>query len=142
MNYWILCALTSAFFSGLMAILSKISMRYISVSLAAELRAIIEVVFLLIFGLFTRSIPMWKDVSQISFHGVLFIILAGCASGLSWLFFLTALKHGPTTPVNALEFFSLIFTLVFCAFALDELVTMRMFIGIIIMIIGSIFVAG
>lgn len=91
---WIFYAFLSAGFAALVAIFGKVGIQNLDSTLATTVRSVIMAVFLLIVSL---GLGKFKGFEVSAFTGKewLFIVLAGIAGALSWLFYFFALKHGP-----------------------------------------------
>ncbi|MDD4761707.1 MAG: EamA family transporter [Candidatus Pacebacteria bacterium] len=132
---WISFALLSAFFASLVAIFGKIGVQGIDSTLATTLRAVIMAVFLVFISFFLGKFSLF---SQISSRPLLFIILAGVAGALSWLFYFYALKFGPVKSVASLDRLSVAFAIILAVVFLGEHLVLKNIIGLILLIIGSI----
>jgi transporter family protein len=70
-----------------------------------------------------------------------FIVLSGIAGALSWLFYFLALKTGSVKAVVAIDRTSVVFAIAFAWLLLGEEVTLRAFIGALLIVIGAILVS-
>src|SRR5258708_36773285 len=88
---WLIFALLSAFFAALTAILAKIGVKDVNSNLATAIRTVIILIFAwgIVFAQGT-----WKQIGGISQFSLIFLILSGIATGLSWLFYFKALQIG------------------------------------------------
>ena len=86
---WRLCALLSAFFAALTAILGKVGVRGVNSNLATAVR--VTVILLFSWGLVLAT-GATGQLRQWSARSWLFVALSGMATGLSWLFYFHALK--------------------------------------------------
>lgn len=116
---WIFYAFLSAGFAALVAIFGKVGIQNLDSTLATTVRSVIMAVFLLIVSL---GLGKFKGFEVSAFTGKewLFIVLAGIAGALSWLFYFFALKHGPAGAVSAIDRTSIIFVVVLAAIFLGE----------------------
>ena len=138
---WILYAFLSAGFAALVAIFGKVGIQNLDSTLATTVRAVIMAVFLLVVSI---SLGKLKDFSMSSFTGRewLFIVLAGIAGALSWLFYFFALKQGPATAVAAIDRTSVIFVALLAAVFLGELFGWKQGVGVILIALGVYLVVG
>jgi len=86
---WLMFSLLSAFFAALTAILAKIGVKDVNSNLATAIRTV--VILLFAWGIvFSQNLQ--KDLGSISKFSLVFLILSGIATGLSWLFYFRALQ--------------------------------------------------
>ena len=103
-NSWAIYAILSAAFAALVTILTKIGVRDVPSNLATAIRT--GVVLLLAWAIvFARGEA--AGIGAISRRSLLFLVLAGLATGASWLCYFAALRSGPTASVSALDKLSL-----------------------------------
>ena len=137
-NHWQIYALGSAFFAGLTAILAKLGVAGISSNVATFLRTIIVCLFL---GLWIAARAEWVNPFTLNFKSVLFLILSGLATGLSWLLYFRALQVGDASLVVAIDKLSLPFTVILAVIFLGEHLGAGQWLGVVLMVIGSLLVA-
>ena len=97
---WAVYAILSAFFGALVAILGKIGVRDVDSNLAVAIRTVIIVFFA--WGIVLAQ-GNARDVSRISRHSMIFLVLSAIATGLSWLFYYKALKLGEASRVAPID---------------------------------------
>lgn len=131
---WIIYALLSAIFAGLVAILAKLGLKNVDTTLATTVRAVVMATFLLGAALFLGKLPLLKTVGN---QALVFIIFSGIAGALSWLFYFLALKNGPVAGVAALDRLSVVFVVILAALFLGEAVTLKAFAGLILLVLGA-----
>ena len=101
---WTILALLSALFAGLTAVLAKIGVSQIPSNLATLIRTFV------VLGFATAIVAARGEFDQIGSltrrdWGAL--VLSGIATGLSWLCYFAAIKHGPISgvaPIDKLSF--------------------------------------
>lgn len=133
---WILFAILSAVFAALVAIFAKVGLQGIDSTLATGVRAVVMASFFLIA---ITILNKWKELPSIEGRPLMYIIFAGIAGALSWLFYFMALKSGPTTAVAALDRSSIVFVLIFSALILGEAFTWKTILGAVFVLIGTFF---
>lgn len=90
---WIVYALLSALFASATSVLAKVGIRDIGSNLATAVRTI--VVLALAWGMVFVS-GQQQDMHRLTQgSNLLFLILSGLATGLSWLFYYHALQIAP-----------------------------------------------
>ena len=134
---WLIFSLLSAFFGALTAILAKIGIKNVDSNLATAIRTIIIVIFA--WGI-VFSQGTIKQIFSISRFSLIFLILSGIATGLSWLFYFRALQLGRASQVSPIDKLSLIITIILAAIILKEKITVSIFIGACLMAAGAILV--
>jgi transporter family protein len=133
---WILYAILSAFFASLTAIFAKIGVKDVNSNLATAIRTI--VVLILIWGIvFFRGEQ--EGLAFISKRNVLFLVISGVMTGLSWIFYFKAISEGPLSVIAPIDKLSVALTIVLAFIFLNEPVTLKAVIGSL-MIIGGIIV--
>jgi transporter family protein len=141
MSYaWLIYALLSALFAGLVAVFGKIGLKNIDTNIATTIRAVIMAVFLI------AVIAVQGKLNQIQTvltnnKALLFIVLSGVAGAISWLFFFLALKRGTVYQVTPIDRLSIIFAILLAYIFLGEKFSLIQGIGILIIIIGAIMIA-
>jgi transporter family protein len=138
MPSWIIYALLSAIFAALVAIFGKIGVKNLDTTLSTTIRSIIMAIFLVgVSAVFGKM----KFIQNVNGRALLFIILAGIAGALSWLFYFNALKTGPASGVAALDRLSVIFVVILALFFLGEHLTWKTGIGAILVTTGAVLMA-
>ena len=131
---WKLLALGSAFFAGLTAIFGKLGVEGLNSNLATLIRTI---VILVITVAIVSLQGDWRlPQKPIEWRPVMFLILSGVATGLSWLFYYRALQIAPASLVAPVDKLSVAFAIALGVIFLGESVTPQLLIG------GSLVVAG
>lgn len=130
---YIILALISAFFWAASTFLLKIGLRSADPVYTATLWATITNIFLIAAYIGMRG---FGGHERLDFSGLSFVIFAGVTGGLSWIFYIQALKYGPITHVVSIEPTNIVFTMILCAVLLGEW-TIQSFIGAILIVIGS-----
>jgi transporter family protein len=117
---WILFAFGSAFFAGITAILAKIGIKNTDSNLATALRTIVI--------LFFSWLMVWITGAQHTMNAltsktILFLILSGLATGMSWLCYFKALQLGNVNKVTPIDKSSTILTMLLSMIFLGEAIT-------------------
>jgi bacterial/archaeal transporter family protein len=123
---WKIFALGSALFAALTAIFGKIGVSEINSNMATFVRTI---VILVVTALLLTGKNEWQRIDQMSLRGVLFLILSGIATGLSWLCYYRALQLGPVSKVATIDKLSVILVILFAALFLGEDLTWKTGLG-------------
>ena len=134
---WISYALLSALFASATAILAKIGIKNVDSNLATAIRTVVILVFAWGIVLFQGT---GKQLASISKYSLVFLVLSGFATGLSWLFYFRALQLGKASQVAPIDKLSLIITIVLAAVILKEKVSLSVILGGLMMSAGAILI--
>lgn len=135
---WIGWSLLSAFFAGATAILAKQGVSGINSNLATAVRT--TVIVLIAWAICLTTVP-FSDVFRLGRKPLLFLVLSGVATGLSWLCYFRALQLGEASKVAPVDKLSVVFVLVFAAAFLGERLTVTGAIGAGFIALGAILLA-
>src|SRR4051794_3082817 len=97
---WLIFALLSAFFASLTAILAKIGVKEVNSNLATAIRTVVILLFAWGIVFYQGTV---KDIAGISKFSLVFLVLSGIATGLSWLFYFRALQLGNASQVAPID---------------------------------------
>ncbi len=134
---WFFLALGSAVFASLVAIFGKLGLGKIDSTVATTIRSIIMASFLVIV---TLALGKFRHLSPSSFshREWVFIVLAGVAGALSWLFYFAALRTGLASRVAAVDRLSVVFVLIFSIAFLGETLRWKSVIAALLIAAGAI----
>ena len=135
---WVGWALLSAVFAGATAVLAKQGVAGVNSNLATAVRT--TVILVLVWGIAFATVPV-REMAQMGRRTVLFLVLSGLATGLSWLCYFRALQLGEASRVAPLDKLSVIFVVVLSALFLGERVTMGTAAGVALMVAGALVLA-
>jgi len=131
---WVIYALLSALFAALTSILAKIGIQNINSNLAVAIRTVVVLVMAWAIVFFSGK---HNDIVNIGQKNMLFLILSGLATGLSWLFYYKALQIGEASKVIPIDKLSLVFGMVLAFIVLKETITIKTIIGGALITIGT-----
>jgi transporter family protein len=131
---WWIYALLSALFAALTAIFAKIGVSQINSNLATGIRTIIILIVAWGIVIFRGEA---KGMNAISKHSLLFLVLSGIATGLSWIFYFKALQIGKVSQVAPVDKLSVALTIVLSVIFLHEALTWKTAIGALLIISGT-----
>jgi bacterial/archaeal transporter family protein len=132
-------ALFAALFASLTAILAKIGMDNVNSNLATAIRTCIVLIMAFIVVMVTGQ---FSTISMISTKALLFILLSGLATGLSWLFFFRSLAIGDVSKVVPIDKASIVLTILLSILILDEEATAKILIGGALITLGTFVLIG
>ena len=139
MNSWIYYALLSAAAAGATAILAKLGVQGVPSNLATAVRTLVVLVFA--WGIvFARGEAV--GLRDLKGRALAFLLLSGVATGLSWLAYFKALQLAPASRVAPIDKLSLPMTVVLAWLTLGEPISLRLGIGIGLMVAGAILTVG
>lgn len=138
---WIGLALVAALMAAAVALLGKVGLREVEPTAATFLRSIIMAVALAFAVAFTPAAR--AAVAQgVGGRAWLFIALSGLAGAASWWAYFGALRFGPAGPVAALDRLSVAFVLLGAATLLGESVGWRGWLGLALVVGGSLLIVA
>jgi len=135
---WLIWALLSAAFAALTAIFAKVGVENINSDLATFIRTIVVIVAL---GLLLAATGKFQSSGPISTKTLLFLILSGLGTGLSWLCYFRALKLGEAAKVAPIDKLSVVLVALFGVVFLGERLSAPNWLGIALITVGAILVA-
>ena len=131
---WAFFALLSALFAALTSILAKIGVENVNSNLATAIRTVVVLFLAWVIVFITRA---QGGLAEISRKSLLFLILSGIATGLSWLCYFRALQTGPASRVIPIDKSSLVFGMILAFIVLKEAFTIKTLIGGALIVIGT-----
>ncbi|MEI7694105.1 MAG: EamA family transporter [Chlorobium sp.] len=134
---WWTYALLSAFFASCTAILAKVGVKGINSDLATAIRTLF--ILLIAWGIvFARKES--SGLALISSNNWLFIGLSGIATGLSWIFYFKALQLGNVSQVAPVDKLSVALTIFLSVVLLHEVVSVKVLLGALLIVGGSLII--
>ncbi|SHK34942.1 EamA family transporter [Chryseobacterium polytrichastri] len=135
---WIYYALLSALFAAFTAIFAKIGVSNINSNLATGIRTIIILILVWSIVLIKGEA---KEIGSLSKQNIIFLVLSGVATGLSWLFYFKALQIGKVSQVAAVDKLSVAIAIIFAVLFFKETLTLKTAMGALLIIGGTILLA-
>jgi transporter family protein len=135
---WMFYALLSAFFAAVTEILAKIGVKDVNSNLATAIRTIVILIFSWGIVFFRQT---QKELGQISKFSLVFLVLSGITTGLSWIFYFRALQVGEASKVAPIDKLSLVMTIVLAFLILKEKITLLSGLGMALMTVGAVLIA-
>ena len=135
---WLLFAFGSAFFAGLTAILGKVGVEGINSNLATLIRTVV-ILFVTIGIVSLRD--EWSMPAAVATRPLIFLVLSGVATGLSWLCYYRALQLAPASLVAPIDKLSVAFAIVLGVTVLGEPLTWRVALGGVLVAGGALVIA-
>jgi transporter family protein len=136
---WLFYAFISAIAAALTAILAKVGIEGVPSNLATAIRTIVITGFAWGIVAATRE---HRALTIVSTRSIVFLLLSGITTGVSWLAYFRALQLGPASRVSPIDKLSLPLTIVLAGLFLHESVGWRLGLGVALMTIGAVLTIG
>ena len=133
MSWWIY-AFISAIAASATAILAKIGVRGVPSNLATAVRTVVVVLFAWLMVFVTREQHALRELKG---RSLLFLVLSGMGTGVSWLAYFKALQMAPASRVAPIDKLSLAFTITLAALVLGETISWKVAAGAALMVAGA-----
>jgi len=135
---WIAWALLSAVFASATALLAKLGVARVDSNLAMALRTSVVMIFA-----WAIAIGLGKhgQIAALDRKAVLFLLLSGLATGLSWLCYFRALQLGQASRVSPIDKLSVPLTIVLAWLILGEKLTLSTVLGGVLITAGAVVIA-
>ena len=135
---WMIYALLSAVFAALTSVLAKLGISGVESNLGTAIRTV--VVLVMAWGIvFAKG--KHKELGRLDKKEFLFISLSGIATGVSWLCYYYALQKGVISVVVPIDKLSILVTVAFSYIVFKEKLSKKSFIGLSLMVIGTLLMA-
>ena len=136
---WLGYALISAVAAALTAILAKIGVEGVPATLATAIRTIVVTVFA--WGMVV-ALGQQQALPALSRRTLVFLMLSGLATGISWVAYFRALQMAPASAVAPIDKMSLPLTVLLAALLLREQVSWQTAAGVALMTAGALLTRG
>lgn len=131
---WWIFALLSAFFAALTTIFAKVGVENINSNLATAIRTV--VILAIAWGIVWANGHI-QEIFSISSKTLIFLVLSGVATGLSWLCYFKALQIGDASLVAPVDKSGLVLVLLLSVLFLGEPLTLKVALGTVLVLIGT-----
>lgn len=135
---WMIYAVLSAVFAALTSILAKVGISGVESNLGTAIRTGVVLVMAWIIVLVKGK---HKQIKTIERRELLFIGFSGIATGASWLCYYYAVQNGILSVVVPIDKMSILVTVVFSYFVFKEKLSKKAFVGLCLMIAGTLLMA-
>ena len=135
---WMLYAALSAVFATLTSILAKLGISGVESNLGTAIRTGVVLIMAWII-VFSRG--KHKQIKTLEKKELLFIGLSGIATGASWLCYYYAIQIGVVSVVVPIDKLSIIVTVAFSYFVFKEKLSKKAFLGLCMMVAGTLLMA-
>ena len=131
---WWIYALLSALFAALTAIFAKVGIKGVDTDLATGIRTVI-ILFIAWAIVFFKGTN--HTIGTLTKTNWTFLILSGCATGLSWICYFKALQLGKVSQVAPVDKLSVALAIILAAVFLGEPITLKTGIAAALIIGGT-----
>ncbi|QMS88507.1 EamA family transporter [Nostoc edaphicum CCNP1411] len=131
---WWIYALFSAGFAALTTIFAKIGIENVNPNLATAIRTVVILVVAWGIVLFQGNVVNILAIPQ---KTMIFLLLSGLSTGLSWIFYFQALQAGKASLVAPIDKSSLVLVLLFSVIFLGESLSWKIILGTGLIFIGT-----
>lgn len=135
---YLIYALMSSIFASLTAIFIKLGLSDINSNLATAIRTIIILIMSWIIVFYTNS---FENIKSINSKNLIFLIVSGITTGLSWIFYFKALQIGDVAKVTVIDKLSIVFTIILAFIFLKETISLKIIIGIVLIFAGTLIIS-
>ncbi len=131
---WWIYALLSAFFAALTAIFAKVGIKGVDTDLATAIRTVVILLIAWAIVIFRGGTHSIGSLTKINWT---FLVLSGCATGLSWICYFKALQLGEVSQVAPVDKLSVAIAIILAVVFLGEPLTLKTVTGAMLIIGGS-----
>jgi len=131
---WWIYALLSAFFAALVAVFAKIGIKGVDSDLATAIRTVVILMLAWGIAIFRGTTSQLGGLTKTNW---IFLILSGCATGLSWLFYFRALQLGEVSKVAPIDKLSVALAILISVVFLGETLTWKAALGAAMIVAGT-----
>ena len=134
---WLIYACLSALFARLTSIFGKVGITNIDSNYGSAIRTTVVLIMSWVMVLISgKSSKLKVDKKEI-----IFIVLSGFATGISWLAYYKALQVGPLSIIAPIDKLSILVTIIFSYFVFKEKLSFKALVGLLLIIIGTLLLA-
>lgn len=131
---WLIYACLSALFASLTSIFGKIGITNIDSNYGNAIRTTVVLIMSWVMVLISGKSSKLKIVDK---KEIIFIVLSGIATGVSWLAYYKALQVGPLSIIAPIDKLSILVTIIFSNFVFKEKLSFKALVGLLLIIIGT-----
>ncbi|GAB4477024.1 MAG: hypothetical protein OHK0057_26370 [Thermoflexibacter sp.] len=134
MEKWKLFAVISMLFASLTSVIAKFGMKNLSSDVALSVRTMV------VFGIVTINAFLLNnalsEIRQAPKSNLIFLVISGITTSLSWIFYYRAMKEGQVSYVASIDKASIVVTILLSFLLLREPVTAKILLGAGFIIVG------
>lgn len=131
---WFFYGSLSAVFAALTSVLAKVGIENVESNLATTVRTAVVLVMAWLTVLVTGKGKLVKETTK---KELLFIVISGILTGASWLCYYRALQLGEVSVVVPIDKLSILVSISFSYIVFKEKLTLKSFMGLMIIVVGT-----
>jgi transporter family protein len=131
---WLFYACVSAGAAALTAVLAKIGVEGVPSTLATAIRTVVITAFAWAMAI---GLQEHRALTGVSRRSMIFLVLSGLATGVSWLAYFRALQLAPASRVSPIDKLSLPLTVAMAVVFLGEPLGWKLGAGVALMTVGA-----
>ncbi len=131
---WFFYGSLSAVFAALTSVLAKVGIENFESNLATTVRTAVVLVMAWLTVLVTGKGKLVKETTK---KELLFIVISGILTGASWLCYYRALQLGEVSVVVPIDKLSILVSIAFSYIVFKEKLTLKSFMGLMIIVVGT-----
>jgi bacterial/archaeal transporter family protein len=134
MENWKYFAILSMLFAGITSVIAKLGMKNLSSDVALSVRTFI--VFALVSANAFIFHNVYLELKDAPKSNLIFLIVSGITTTLSWVFYYRAMKVGPVAYIASIDKASIVITILLSFLILKEPITPKLIVGGLFIITG------
>jgi len=138
MDKWVLYAMISMAFAGFTSVIAKFGLDGISSEIGLAVRTCFVFLFVLTFAVLV--VPR-AELGTLTQRNMIWLALSAATTAISWVFYYKAIKDGEVSTVALIDKGSFVVAVLLAWFLLKEQITMRVVIGMMLIMTGLVVVA-
>lgn len=131
---WWIFALLSALFAALTAVFAKAGIKGVDTDLATAIRTVVILIMAWSIAFFRGGVATIGTLTKLN---IIFLILSGVATGLSWIFYFKALQLGKVSQVAPVDKLSVAIAIILSVIFFGESLDVKTVIGALLIIAGT-----
>lgn len=135
---WMIYAVLAAVFAALTSVLAKVGIEGVESNLGTAIRTCVVLVMAWVIVLVKGKQSQLRIIDKKEF---VFISLSGIATGASWLCYYYAMQEGVLSVVVPIDKLSIVVSVIFSYFVFKEKLSIKAFIGLLLMVCATVTMA-
>ncbi len=131
---WLLYAFLSAVFAAATSLLAKIGLEETDANLGTAVRTVVILAAAWIVAGVRRK---FRHIKEIPRDEILFLLLSGLSTGISWICYFYAIQKGPVSAVVPIDRLSILVSIVFARLVFKERLSLRGLLGLTLITAGT-----
>jgi bacterial/archaeal transporter family protein len=136
MEKWKLFAILSMLFAGVTSVIAKMGMKSLSSDVALSIRSLVVFSIVTVNAFLIHNV--FLELKTAPKSNLLFLVISGFTTSLSWIFYYRAMKEGQVSFVASIDKASIIITILLSFLILKEPITLKLIVGGGLIFVGMI----